>query len=56
MSQIYKLDCSSVSPRLRFGGTQRIRVYLAVLTLLLYVFTKISVSDHHHRRNPKVEG
>merc|ERR1719431_83087 len=28
--------------RLRFGGTQRIRVYLAVLTLLLYVFTKIS--------------
>ena len=28
--------------RLRFGG-QRIRVYLAVLALLLYVFTKISV-------------
>jgi len=27
--------------RLRFGG-QRIRVYLSVLTLLLYVFTKIS--------------
>ena len=29
--------------RLRFGG-QRIRIYLSVLTLLLYVFTKISVS------------
>ena len=29
--------------RLRFGG-QRIRVYLSVLALLLYVFTKISVS------------
>ena len=29
--------------RLRFGG-QRIRVYLAVLALVLYVFTKISVS------------
>ena len=29
--------------RERFGG-QRIRMYLAVLTLLLYVFTKISVS------------
>lgn len=29
--------------RLRFGG-QRIRVYLAVLALILYVFTKISVS------------
>ena len=28
--------------RLRFGG-QRIRVYLSVLALLLYVFTKISV-------------
>lgn len=28
--------------RLRFGG-QRIRVYLAVLALILYVFTKISV-------------
>ena len=27
--------------RLRFGG-QRIRVYLSVLALLLYVFTKIS--------------
>ena len=31
-----------IFPRLRFGG-QRIRVYLAVLALLLYVFTKISV-------------
>ena len=30
--------------RLRFGG-QRIRVYLAVLALLLYVFTKISVEQ-----------
>ncbi|KAA0198527.1 hypothetical protein HAZT_HAZT002250 [Hyalella azteca] len=29
--------------RQRFGG-QRIRVYLAVLSLLLYIFTKISVS------------
>ena len=29
--------------RKRFGG-QRIGVYLSVLTLLLYVFTKISVS------------
>ena len=29
--------------RLRFGG-QRIRVYLSVLALILYVFTKISVS------------
>ena len=28
--------------RLRFGG-QRIRVYLSVLAILLYVFTKISV-------------
>ncbi len=28
--------------RKRFGG-QRIRVYLAILTLLLYVFTKIAV-------------
>ena len=31
--------------RLRFGG-QRIRVYLSVLAILLYVFTKISVSQH----------
>ncbi len=29
--------------RKRFGG-QRIRIYLSILTLLLYVFTKISVS------------
>jgi len=29
--------------RKRFGG-QRIRVYLSVLALILYVFTKISVS------------
>ena len=29
--------------RKRFGG-QRIRIYLSVLALLLYVFTKISVS------------
>lgn len=28
----------------RFGG-QRIRVYLSVLSLFLYVFTKISVSQ-----------
>ena len=28
--------------KLRFGG-QRIRVYLSVLALLLYIFTKISV-------------
>jgi len=27
----------------RFGG-QRIRIYLSVLSLILYVFTKISVS------------
>ena len=27
----------------RFGG-ERIRIYLAVLSLLLYIFTKISVS------------
>ena len=32
----------------RFGG-HRIRVYLSVLALLLYVFTKISVS--HVPRN-----
>jgi len=30
--------------RIRFGG-QRIRVYLAVLALILYVFTKISVNE-----------
>jgi len=30
--------------RKRFGG-QRIRVYLSVLALILYVFTKISVSE-----------
>ena len=30
--------------RERFGG-QRIRIYLSVLALLLYVFTKISVRD-----------
>lgn len=29
----------------RFGG-QRIRIYLSVLSLFLYVFTKISVSHH----------
>ena len=29
--------------RKRFGG-ERIRVYLAVLAVLLYVFTKVSVS------------
>ena len=34
--------------RLRFGG-QRIRVYLSVLAILLYVFTKISVSQHYWR-------
>lgn len=31
--------------RKRFGG-QRIRIYLSVLALLLYVFTKISVSQY----------
>ena len=39
--------------RLRFGG-QRIRVYLSVLALLLYVFTKISVlgtSTEGHKHN-----
>ena len=30
----------------RFGG-QRLRVYLACLSLLLYIFTKISVSCFH---------
>ena len=30
--------------RLRFGG-QRIRVYLSVLAILLYIFTKVSVSN-----------
>ena len=30
----------------RFGG-QRIRIYLSVLALLLYVFTKISVRESH---------
>ena len=30
--------------RRRFGG-QRIRIYLAVLSLLVYIFTKISVSS-----------
>lgn len=29
----------------RFGG-QRIRIYLSVLSLFLYVFTKISVSHY----------
>ena len=29
--------------RKRFGG-QRIRIYLSVLAILLYIFTKISVS------------
>jgi len=29
----------------RFGG-QRIRVYLAVLALLLSIFTKVSVGGH----------
>ena len=43
------LSCSSVycmdliGQLLRFGG-QRIRTFLSVLTLLLYIFTKISVS------------
>ena len=32
--------------RKRFGG-QRIRIYLAILSLLMYVFTKISVSKGH---------
>ena len=39
--------------RLRFGG-QRIRVYLSVLALLLYVFTKISVSRSSRYRGPGV--
>ena len=30
----------------RFGG-HRIRIYLSVLALLLYVFTKISVRESH---------
>lgn len=30
----------------RFGG-QRIRIYLAILSLVLYVFTKISVRPRH---------
>ena len=32
----------------RFGG-DRIRIYLSVLSLLLYVFTKISVSQGDHQ-------
>ena len=39
--------------RLRFGG-QRIRVYLSVLALLLYVFTKISVSRSSRYRGQGV--
>ena len=43
--------------RARFGG-QRIRVFLSVLALLLYVFTKISVgppgSTQHYRSSQKV--
>merc|ERR1712110_829623 len=38
--------------KLRFGG-QRIRVYLSVLALLLYIFTKISVSQHVRREIAK---
>lgn len=34
----------------RFGG-QRIRIYLSVLSLFLYVFTKISVSDNTTRHH-----
>ena len=31
----------------RFGG-QRIQVYMSVLSLILYIFTKISVSTHRN--------
>ena len=42
--------------RKRFGG-QRIRIYISVLSLILYIFTKISVRPHTHthtrsRRHP----
>ena len=30
----------------RFGG-ERIRIYLSVLSLLLYIFTKISVNNFY---------
>lgn len=32
--------------RKRFGG-KRIQIYLSILSLLLYIFTKISVSSSH---------
>ena len=32
----------------RFGG-QRIQIYIAVLALIVYIFTKISVSYYKHR-------
>ena len=41
--------------RLRFGG-QRIRVYLSVLAILLYIFTKVSVSVSTENRFPYTEG
>ena len=33
----------------RFGGT-RIRIYLAVMSLALYVFTKVAICRHESRR------
>lgn len=38
----------------RFGG-QRLQVYLAVLSLLLYIFTKISVRQCHSKQNYQKE-
>lgn len=38
----------------RFGG-QRIRIYISVLSLILYVFTKISVRRTHTRGSRNVE-
>lgn len=38
----------------RFGG-QRIRIYTSVLSLFLYVFTKLSVR-HGHALRPFVQG
>lgn len=39
--------------RKRFGG-HRIRLYLSVLSLFLYIFTKISVRMRGGRNHPKV--
>lgn len=38
--------------RKRFGG-HRIRLYLSVLSLFLYIFTKISVRMHSGQNHPK---